>query len=76
MRKSTVYLTEEAERRMRQAASRLGRSQAELTRQAIDEYLDRAERQFEPPPSFGSADNRDVDSSTYEDVLAERWGRR
>lgn len=73
MRKTTIYLPEETERRLRQAAKRLRKSRAEITRTALDRYLDDAERETPLPPSVGSASNPGFDASRYEEWLAEHW---
>jgi len=76
VRKTTVYLSDDIERRMRRAARRLGLSRAEITRAALDEYLDRRERDAGLPPSVGAGDNPRVSAADYETRLAERWRSR
>lgn len=75
MRKTTIYLPDALERRMRQAAERLGMSRAEITRDAIEQYLDRAESR-ELPPSIGMGDNAKTPASSFRDRLAEGWGSK
>ncbi|MBN1654152.1 MAG: CopG family transcriptional regulator [Deltaproteobacteria bacterium] len=41
MFRTQVYLTEDERKRLRERAKRLGRSQSELLREAVDQYLDR-----------------------------------
>lgn len=41
LRRKTVHLEPDVEAELRQVALRLGRSEAEVARQAIREYLDR-----------------------------------
>ena len=76
MEKTTVYLTEQAKRRLRRAAKRLGKSDAEITRAALDRYLDDAERERSLPPSIGMGSNPGLRARDYEDWLAERWRPR
>jgi hypothetical protein len=76
MEKTTIYLTEQAKRRLRQAAKRLGKSDAEITRAALDRYLDETERERSLPPSIGMGSNPDLHARDYEDWLAERWRPR
>jgi hypothetical protein len=75
VRKTTIYLTESTERRMRRAAKRLGKSRAEITRSALEDYLDRSERTGGLPPSVGMGENPNATAANYEERLARRWGR-
>jgi Arc/MetJ-type ribon-helix-helix transcriptional regulator len=76
MQKTTLYLPSETVRRMRQAAKRLGKSRAEMTREALDEYLDHSERVRGLPPSVGMGHNKDVRAADDEAWLAKHWGPR
>jgi hypothetical protein len=76
MRKTTVYLPDETERRMRRAATHLGLSRAEITRAALEEFLERTERRGVLPPSVGMGDNPATAAADYEERLARSWGRR
>jgi len=76
MRKTTIYLPDALERRMRQAADLLGKSRAEITREAIEQYLDRAEDMRGLPPSVGMGHNADAPATSFRDRLAEGWGSR
>lgn len=73
MEKTTVYITERTKRRLRRAAKRLGKSHAEITRTALDRYLDDAERKRSLPPSIGMGSNPGLRARDYEAWLAERW---
>jgi Arc/MetJ-type ribon-helix-helix transcriptional regulator len=75
-RKTTVYLPDDTERRMRRAAKRLGISRAEITRAALEEYLERSERRGVLPPSVGMGENSATTAADYEERLARSWGRR
>ena len=74
MRKTTIYLTEGTEQRMRRAAKRLGKSRAEITRSALEDYLDRSERTGGLPTSVGMGENPKATAADYEERLARRWG--
>jgi hypothetical protein len=76
MRKSTIYLPDALERRMRQAADLLGKSRADITREALEHYLDRCESLRGLPPSVGMGDNADAPASSYKERLARGWGKR
>ena len=76
MRKTTIYLPESTERRIRQASKRLGKSRAEITREALETYLDGAERTRGLPPSVGMGANPNVKAADYEARLAQRWPKR
>lgn len=73
MRKTTVYLPDGTEQRIRRAAKRLGMSQAELTRTALEQYLDRSERGQGLPPSVGMGENPEANAEDYEERLARHW---
>lgn len=75
MRKTTVYLPDSTERRIRRVAKRLGVSQAELTRTALEQYLERRERGEGLPPSVGMGENPKVPAADYEERLARHWRR-
>lgn len=76
MRKTTIYLPDALERRMRQAAELLGKSRADITREALEQYLDRCEDQRGLPPSVGMGDNAATTASSYRERLAKGWQRR
>lgn len=75
VRKTTVYLPESTEQRMRRAAKRLGKSRAEITRSALEDFLDRSERTGGLPASVGMGENPNATAANYEERLARRWGR-
>jgi Arc/MetJ-type ribon-helix-helix transcriptional regulator len=76
MRKTTIYLPDALERRMRHAAELLGKSRADITREALEQYLDRAESVRGLPPSVGMGRNTDTPAATFRDRLAEGWRPR
>jgi predicted transcriptional regulator len=76
VRKTTIYLPESTARRMSRAAKRLGKSRAEITRAALEDYLDRSERVASLPAWVGIGNNPNTPAATYKERLAEYWGRR
>lgn len=58
---------------MRRTAKRLGLSRAAMTRAALEEYLERRERDGTLPPSVGAGENPDVSAADYEARLARLW---
>lgn len=76
VRKTTIYLPDVLERRMRQAADLLGKSRADITREALEQYLDRCEGRRGLPPSVGMGDNSGAPASNYKERLAKGWGKR
>jgi hypothetical protein len=73
MQKTTLYLPSDTVRRMRQAAKRLGKSRAQIAREALDDYLVRSERYRGLPPSVGMGSNPDVSAADYEEWLDRHW---
>lgn len=76
MHKTTIYLPESTHRRVGRAAKRLGKSRAEITRSALEDFLDRSERSAGLPPWVGIADNPNAPAADYKERLAKRWGPR
>lgn len=73
MRKTTIYLPDALERRMRQAAELLGKSRADITREALEQYLAREEGLRGLPPSVGMGDNAQAPAADYRARLAQGW---
>jgi predicted transcriptional regulator len=74
MDKTTLYLTPELRRRLREAARRTGRRQADMIRSALDAYL--AEGQMSRPQSIASGEDGALDAGEAESWLRERWRGR
>lgn len=74
--RTTIYLPHALERRMRQVAELLGKSRADITREALEQYLERCERQRGLPPSVGMGDNSGAPAASYRDRLDQSWGKR
>jgi predicted transcriptional regulator len=74
MDKTTLYLTPELRRRLREAARRSGRRQADMIRSALDAYL--GEGQANRPQSIGAGEDGDLDAGETETWLRERWRDR
>lgn len=71
MDKTTLYLTPEQRRRLREAARRTGRRQADLIRAALDACL--AEGPVNRPRSIGAGEDEELDAANREAWLRERW---
>jgi plasmid stability protein len=72
--KTTLYLPDDTQRRLRDASRRSRRPQAELVREALERYL----RSEEPPlpRSIGSGSDSEVTGANSEDWLREHWRPR
>ena len=69
--KTTLYLPEGTQRRLRELARRTGRPQSDLVRQALDRYLG---NQSSPlPASVGSGEDPDLNGRDSEDWLRANW---
>ncbi len=73
MEKTTVYLTPELRRALKEAAKVQKQPEAVLIRQALEEYLSR--RENPPLRSLGLGEDRDLSAADSEDWLATEWGR-
>jgi len=71
MERTTLYLSQELRRALRDAARRSGRPQAVLVREALTVYL--AANGRPRPRSIGIADDAGVTASESEDWLREHW---
>ncbi len=74
MHKTTLYLPLETQRRLRDAANRTHRAQAELVREALDRYL--ADEEPPMPRSIGMGSDREVTGASSEDWLRANWRPR
>jgi len=74
MDKTTLYLTPELRRRLRDASRRTGRAQADVIRAALDAYL--GEHQASRPQSIGTGDDAELEAGDTERWLRERWRAR
>lgn len=71
--KTTLYLSRELHRALKEAARREGRPQAELVRGALEEYLSK-----KPQPSIGSIGagaDEELSASRSEEWLENEWYR-
>jgi predicted transcriptional regulator len=71
MEKTTLYLTSELARMLQDVSRRKGRPQAELVREALQQYLERQERPL--PRSIGIAASGELDAAETEAWLEEHW---
>ncbi|MGH7882728.1 MAG: CopG family transcriptional regulator [Candidatus Dormibacteraceae bacterium] len=76
MHRTTIFLSEDLERRLIGVARRRKCSRAELVRKAVQEYLD---REIQPMPrSIGMArsSGAGVNSENIKDFVHEGWRKR
>lgn len=74
MDKTTLYLTPELRRRLRDTARRTGRRQADVIRSALDAYLGEGLR--DRPRSIGAGEDDALGAGDTEAWLRERWRER
>lgn len=73
MEKTTIYLPSELHRALKEAARSEKKAQAEVLRQALEEYLERKERPR--LRSVGIGEDRELSAADSEDWLHARWSR-
>jgi predicted transcriptional regulator len=78
MLRTTVYLDEEVGSSIRRLANLQGRAQADLIREALSEYVLKAEGQLDGklPPGVGSYRSGRADVSAKADELLKRAARK
>lgn len=73
MEKTTLYLPEQLQRELREAARRERRPQAELVREALQAYL--GGRRRPRPRSIGMLEDRELRGEDAKRWIRERWSR-
>ncbi len=73
MNKTTLYLPDDTQRRLRDLAKRTGRPQADLVRQALERYL--AATPSPLPGSIGVGADESLSGRDSEDWLRANWRR-
>jgi hypothetical protein len=75
MKRTTIFLTEDLERLLREASQRMNQPQARIVREALIEYLGNHSRPW--PRSIGIGDNPDpaVTSANVKDWIRREWDR-
>lgn len=71
MNKTTLYLSSDTHRRLRDASRRSGRAQALLIREAIERYLE--DEEPATPTSIGMGTDEHITGATSEDWLRDNW---
>ncbi len=71
MNKTTLYLPEQTQRRLRELAKRTGRPQADLVRQALERYLGTQTSSL--PSSVGAGEDAGLSGRDSEDWLRANW---
>ncbi len=74
MEKTTLYLTSDLQKRLREVSRRTGRPQADLVREAVATYL--AELAPPKPASIGLGADAELHSDDTEEWLKAQWGRK
>ena len=74
MNKTTLYIGDETQRRLRSVARRTGRRQADLIREALDRYLDA--EPVQEPGSIGVGEDPELTAAETEDWLRANWRPR
>ena len=74
MNKTTLYLPDETQHRLREVAKRTGRAQADLIRTALDRFL--ADEPSPLPGSIGAGDDAALSGRDSEDWLRDNWRPR
>ncbi len=74
MEKTTLYLPENLQRELREAAHREGRPQSELVREALGTYL--RGRPRPRPRSIGMLEDTELRSEDAKRWVRERWNRQ
>jgi len=72
MRKTTVYLTDELQRGLKELAHRSGRPEADLLREALRAYL--AQQTRPQPLSLGAGQDLELSARESEAWLRTQWG--
>lgn len=71
MRKTTIYLSEEIVGEIKLASKSEGRSEAEIVREALDDYFERRRRDV--PAIFGTWSGGTIGGANSEEWLRENW---
>jgi predicted transcriptional regulator len=74
MQKTTLYLTDEIRRNLKEVARWTGRSEAQLVREALTLYLKRQERPV--PRSIGAGEDSELTARDSKAWLKANWHPR
>jgi hypothetical protein len=74
VRRTTMYLPDDTRRRLADAAIVRGKSQAELIREAVEEFLANAERPW--PRSIGIGEDPELSGAEAKDWLRRTWAQQ
>ncbi|MEA2642608.1 MAG: hypothetical protein QOF51_4002 [Chloroflexota bacterium] len=73
MNKTTLYISDDLQRSLREVARRTGRRQADLIREALAAYV---EQQVRPQlDSIGAGEDEELSGRASEEWLATHWSR-
>ncbi len=73
--KTTVYLPKELQQALRAASKKAGRPQADLIREALEQYLERSNQGRPLPAWVGSVDVPGTEAGALKRELRQRWVR-
>jgi predicted transcriptional regulator len=73
LNKTTLYLPDDLQRRLRDAARRADRPQADLVREALERFL--ADQPAPVPRSIGAGADEELTGRDSEDWLRAHWRR-
>jgi plasmid stability protein len=74
MRKTTLYLPDALHETLRSTARRIGKSQADIVREALEAYLQAQPRPI--PRSIGAGEDPNLSGEDSEAWLREHWDPR
>lgn len=74
VRRTTMYLPDDTRQRLADAAAVHGRSQAELIREAVEEFLANAQRPW--PRSIGLGEDAELSGRNVRDWIRSTWASR
>jgi predicted transcriptional regulator len=73
MRRTTIFLTEDLDRQLQEAARRAHRPQAEIVREALAQYLRAQARPWPRSVGMGKNDDPSVTSNNVKEWVRDTW---
>lgn len=73
-KKTTLYLPEELQRRLKDAANRRREPQAQLVREALEEYL--SKQRPRRPRSLGAVDDLGIEAEDAKQWVRDQWAKK
>jgi len=75
MKRTTMFLTDDLERKLQEVALRLKRPQAEVVREALAEYLYAHDKPWPSSVGLGANSDPSVTSDNIKEWVRDRWRR-